>query len=122
MPLRALGFVLRAASPGSATWSYEVNPEHFNPNGALHGGVMMALLDSVMGHAVASLIALDGAFNVAAQMNVNFLSPVHAGTVIATAKVRKHGKRLAIVEAEATDANGAVLALATATHAILRKR
>ena len=121
-PVGPLGFVQRAAAPGTATWEYEVKREHFNPNGVLHGGVVMALLDTAMGHAVAALVAADGAFNAAAQMNVHFLEPIRAGTVTARAEVKKCGKRLAVVEAEATDEAGAVLAIATATHAVLKRK
>ena len=117
-----LGFVQRAAAPGRATWSYEVKREHFNPNGVLHGGVVMALLDTAMGHAVAALVAADGAFNAAAQMSTHFLEPIRAGVVTARAEVKKCGKRLAVVEAEATDDNGTVLAIATATHAVLKRK
>jgi uncharacterized protein (TIGR00369 family) len=121
-PTGPLGFVPRAAAPGSSTWEYKVQREHFNPNGALHGGVIMALLDTAMGHAVAALVAPDGMFNAAAQMSVNFLEPVMAGTITARAEVRRCGKRLAIVEATATDDQGAVLAIATATHALLKRQ
>jgi uncharacterized protein (TIGR00369 family) len=72
-----------------------------------------------MGHAVAALVAPDGNFNVAAEMNVHFMEPVRAGTLTATAKVRKRGKRLAVVEGEATDSDGRVVAIATAVHSIL---
>jgi uncharacterized protein (TIGR00369 family) len=122
MPLGPLGFVARASAPGTATWEYEVKREHFNPNGTLHGGVVMALLDTAMGQAIAGLVAEDGAFNVAAQMNVQFLEPIREGKVTARAEVRKCGKRLAVVDAEATDDNGAVLAIATATHSILKRK
>ncbi len=121
-PVGPLGFVPRHAGPGSATWEYEVKREHFNPHGVLHGGVVMALLDTAMGHAVAALVAPDGAFNAAAQMNVQFLEPIRAGRITARAEVRKCGKRLAVVEAEATDDNGMVLATASATHAILKRK
>jgi len=121
-PVGPLGFVERASAPGAATWEYEVKREHFNPNGVLHGGVVMALLDTAMGHAVGALVAPEGAFNASAQMNVHFLEPIRAGRITAQAKVRKCGKRLAVVEAEATDDNGVVVAVATATHAILRRK
>lgn len=120
-PIGPLGFIPRAASPGNATWEYRVQREHFNPNGALHGGVMMALLDTAMGHAVAALVAGDGMFNAAAQMNVHFLEPVMSGIITARAEVRRCGKRLAVVEATATDEQGAVLAIASATHSLLKK-
>jgi uncharacterized protein (TIGR00369 family) len=119
VPRGPLGFVAHDVTPGTATWSYKVDPAHFNPNGALHGGVVMALLDTAMGHAVAALVEPDGQFNVAAEMNTHFLEPVRAGTVTATARVRKRGKRLAVVEAEATDDHGRVVAIATAVHSIL---
>ena len=119
--MRALGFVPRAAAPGTATWQYQVNREHFNGNGVVHGGLVMALLDTAMGHAVAALVAPEG-FNAAAQMSVQFLEPIREGTVTARAEVRKCGKRLAVVEAEATDDNGVVLAIATASHAILKRK
>lgn len=122
VPQGPLGFLPRASSPGTATWEYQVKPEHFNPHGVLHGGVIMALLDTAMGHAVAELVAPEGAFNAAAEMSVRFLEPVRSGTITARAEVRKCGKRLAVVEADATDDHGLTLAVATATHAILRKK
>jgi uncharacterized protein (TIGR00369 family) len=112
--------VERASAPGTATWEYDVKREHFNPNGALHGGVVMALLDTAMGHAVGTLVAPEGAFNASAQMNVHFLEPIRGGRITARAEVRKCGKRLAVVEAEAIDEHGTLLAVATASHAILR--
>jgi uncharacterized protein (TIGR00369 family) len=117
-----LGFVPRAAAPGSSTWDYAVRPEHFNPHGVLHGGVIMALLDTAMGYAVAEALAPEGAFNLAAQMNTHFLEPVRAGTVTARATVRRQGRRVAVVEAEATDDTGRVVAIATATHAVIRPK
>ena len=92
-------FVLREVGAGTATWEYTVDPAHFNPNGVLHGGVLMALLDTAMGHAVAALVAPEGAFNAAAQMSVHFLEPIRTGLVTARAEVKKCGKRLAVVNA-----------------------
>jgi uncharacterized protein (TIGR00369 family) len=114
-----LGFVPRESGPGTSTWEYEVDPEHFNPNGVLHGGVLMSLLDTAMGHAVAELVVPTGRFNAAAQMNVHFTAPIRNGVIRARADVRKLGKRLAVVDAEATDEEGRVVAIATATHALL---
>lgn len=119
VPLGPFGFVPRAAGEGRATWEYEVDPAHYNINGTLHGGVLMALLDTAMGHAVADVVAPEGRFNAAAQFNIHFLVPVKTGRVSARATIKKLGKRLAVVEAEATDAEGQILALATATHSLL---
>jgi uncharacterized protein (TIGR00369 family) len=114
-----LGLVPRESAPGTAIWEYTVDPAHYNPNGVLHGGVLMTLLDTAMGHAVAEMVIPDGKFNAAAQMNVHFLLPIRAGLIRARAEVRKLGRRLAVVDAEATDEEGRIVGIATATHSIL---
>ena len=119
VPVGPLGFVPRDAGDGRATWEYTVDPAHYNTNGVLHGGVLMALLDTAMGHAVAEMVVPNGRFNVAAQMNVHFVAPVREGTLRATATVRKLGKRLAVVEGEAVDQDGRLVGVATATHTLL---
>lgn len=119
VPVGPLSMVPRESAPGTATWEYTVNPAHFNPNGALHGGVLMTLLDTAMGHAVAEMVVPQGRFNAAAQMNTHFLLPIQQGTIRAVAHVRKIGKRLAIVDAECTDEQGRLVGIATATHTLL---
>ena len=114
-----LPFVPRAASDGSVIWEYTVSAEHYNPYAVLHGGVVMALMDSAMGHAVASKVHGDRRINAAAQMNVNFLAPVRDGLLRARARVVKIGRRLAVVEAWAEAADGTMVATATATHSLL---
>jgi uncharacterized protein (TIGR00369 family) len=112
-------FVLREVAPGSTTWEYKVDPAHFNPNGVLHGGVLMALLDTAMGHAVSELVMPQGRINAAAQLNINFLEPIRTGVIRARATVTKIGKRMAVAEGRATDQDGVVVGIATSTHAIL---
>ncbi len=119
LPVGVLGFVPLTAGDGEATWEYTVNPAHYNTNGVLHGGILMALLDTAMGHAVATVVEPAGRFNAAAQLNINFLHPVKSGLVRAKATIKKMGKRLAVVESEATDEGGRLLAIATSTHSLL---
>jgi acyl-coenzyme A thioesterase 13 len=114
-----LGFVLVLVQPGRSVWKYAVNPAHFNPHGSLHGGVMMGLLDTAMGFALAAEVVPRGRFNVVAEMSTRFLAPTRGGSVQAEASVIKVGKRLAVVEARATDESGALLATASATHTLL---
>jgi uncharacterized protein (TIGR00369 family) len=118
-PQGPLPFVPRVAADGGVTWEYVVDPSHYNPYGRLHGGVVMALMDSAMGQAVAAVVHPAGHFNAAAQMNVNFLAPVKSGVLRASARVVKIGKRLAVVEASTMDDAGTLIAIATATHSIL---
>jgi len=117
--LGPLAFVLEEVGEGTVTWVYTVDPAHFNPNGVLHGGVVMSLLDTAMGHAVSEVVVPQGRINAAAQFNVHFLLPIRAGTIRARATIVKIGKRTAVVEARALAENDAVLAIATSTHSLL---
>jgi uncharacterized protein (TIGR00369 family) len=114
-----LGFVLRDGENGRSVWEYRVDAAHFNLNGTLHGGVLMALLDTAMGFAVVSRVAGEGRFNAAAEMSTRFLAPVRGGVVTAEATVLKLGKRLAVVESRALDEAGNLVAVASSTHALL---
>lgn len=118
-PQGPLPFVPRADAGGGVVWEYRVDPAHFNPYQTLHGGVVMALMDSAMGHAVATHIHAEGRINAAAQMSVNFLSAVTSGLLRARATVVRVGKRLAVVEARTESADGTLVAIATATHSLL---
>jgi len=119
VPTGPLGFVPRDAGDGTATWEYTVDPAHYNTNCVLHGGVLMALLDTAMGHAVAALVGPQGRFNAAAQFNIHFFLPIKSGLIRARAEVKKLGKRLAVVESEAVDQDGRLLGIATSTHSLL---
>jgi uncharacterized protein (TIGR00369 family) len=114
-----LGFVLKEVGEGTVTWEYTVDRAHYNPNGVLHGGVVMSLLDTAMGHVVSEVVVPQGRFNAAAQFNIHFLLPIRAGTIRAQATLLKIGKRTAVVEGRAFDETDAVLAIATATHVLL---
>ena len=118
-PHGPLSLVLREVGENSVTWEYTVDPAHFNPNGVLHGGVVMTLLDTAMGHVVSEAVVPQGRINAAAQFNINFLLPIRGGTVRAYASIIKLGKRTAVAEGRALDDNGAVVAVATSTHSIL---
>jgi len=118
-PQGPLPFVPSANPDGTVAWEYVVDPAHYNPYGALHGGVVMALLDSAMGQTVASAVHAQQRFNAAAEMTTHFLAPVMTGRLTAEAHVVKLGKRLAVVEARATAEDGTLVAIATASHALL---
>jgi uncharacterized protein (TIGR00369 family) len=119
MVVGPLGFKLRDGTEGRSVWEYQVDPAHFNLNGTLHGGVVMALLDTAMGFAVVARVAGAGRINAAAEMSTRFLAPVREGLVIAEATVLKVGKRLAVVDGRATLEDGTIVAVASATHALL---
>ena len=88
--------------------------EHLNPHGAVHGGLLATMLDVARGEAVAEA---GGERPVTVALTVTYLEPGRAGRLEATARVRKRGKRLLIVEGEVTQ-DGDVLADALGTFSV----
>ena len=92
----------------------EAGDEHLNPHGSVHGGVLATMIDVAMGTAVASA---GGRAPVTVSLAVTYLEPGRPGRLTASAKVRKRGKRLVVVEAEVVQ-DGDVVADAHGTFAV----
>lgn len=104
------------AEPGIAAFECDPDESHYNPIGAVHGGLVCTLLDSALGCAAqTTLPAAQGYTSI--EIKVNYLRPVtHAsGTLTATGRVTKPGSRVAFAEGEVTDASGKVVATASGT-------
>jgi acyl-coenzyme A thioesterase PaaI-like protein len=63
-------------------WCYGLwtRPDHANPAGAVHGGVLVCFADHTLGCYVEA--AADGAPNVTIQLNTHFLAAVEPGSFI----------------------------------------
>ncbi len=117
-----IGLQLIAVDAGAVTMALDPRPEHANPMGTLHGGIMATLLDSVMTCAVFS--TLDGGRGCTTlEIKVNYLRTVTpaSGPVTAVGKVVQSGRRTAVAEARATDAAGRLCATASTTCLILER-
>jgi uncharacterized protein (TIGR00369 family) len=109
---RWLHGTLRAANEGTLTVEFVVRSEFLNPAGTLHGGVITAMLDDVMGATVYSL----GLPHVYASVNisVDFLSSARPGDVVTVrSEVVRQGRTIINMRAELTRADGRLLARAT---------
>jgi uncharacterized protein (TIGR00369 family) len=91
----------------------EAGDRHLNRHGTVHGGVLATMIDTAMGAAVA---AGTEKAPVTVSLTVTYLEPGQPGRLEATARVRKRGKRLTVVEAEVVQ-DGEVVADALATFA-----
>jgi uncharacterized protein (TIGR00369 family) len=91
----------------------DADDQHMNRAGAVHGGVLATMIDTAMGYAV--FVGTDKA-PVTVSLTVTYLEPGQPGRLEATARVRKRGKRLTVVEAEVVQ-GGDVVADALATFA-----
>ena len=70
---------LKSFGEGRAEVSFAPEEYHVNFVGAVHGGVISAVLDSCIGYAVNTTLGRDEAF-VTSQLNVQFVRGIRIGT------------------------------------------
>jgi uncharacterized protein (TIGR00369 family) len=119
--MNTLDFSIGELEEGKASFYFEPQEFHYNPNGSVHGGVITAILDSAMGCALHSLLP-KGMVYTTLELKVNFLKMVRSGTGIltATGKIIHLGSKTALLEASLTDANGKKYAYGVSTCMLLK--
>jgi uncharacterized protein (TIGR00369 family) len=115
-----MGFTLVEVRPGFALFECEPAEFHYNPIGAVHGGLACTLLDSALGCAGHTTLPAGVGYT-SVDLNVRYLRPItHASGVLrATGHVVKGGRRVIFTEGELTDADGRVVAAATSSLLVL---
>jgi uncharacterized protein (TIGR00369 family) len=102
---------------GTIRVGFDGRAEFANPAGFVQGGMLAAMLDDTMGAAV--FAATGGRlYTVTIGMNVSYLAPARPGRLTGEGRILQLGKTVAFVEGVLSDADGRVLARATA-HARL---
>jgi len=91
-----LGIRTTEVGPGTMTAELEIRAELLNPFGSVHGGVLAALTDHVLG-AVLYPVIPRGAWAATTQLNLNFTSTVKDGTLVARSEIIALAKRTAVV-------------------------
>ena len=100
----------------SCTVAFEVRDFMFNPQGSLHGGVIALAMDIAMGHLLARKVGPGATL----EMKTQFLRPVRAGRVVCEGRFAKQGRSISFLRAEMSDADGKLVAAATATWTLAR--
>jgi uncharacterized protein (TIGR00369 family) len=108
--MRLLGARREFAEAGRARLVLEARPELGNVIGAVHGGVLVTLLDVVMASAAVSLFDFARTA-VTLDLNTSFLEPGR-GRLTADGEVVQHDADLAWCRASITDAGGRTVAQA----------
>ncbi len=114
-----IGFSVDEIGDGRAVGSLQAGPQHANPMGTLHGGVLCDLADAAMGMAFASTLAPGESFTTMT-LSINFFRPVWHARLRAEARVINRGKNVGYVECEVTDQDGKRIARADSTCFVLR--
>jgi acyl-CoA thioesterase len=101
---------------GRCSVTLRVGPEHTNPYGAVHGGVVYSLVDTAMGGAMVSRLA-PGERCATLEVKINYLAPVSAGELRAEARLVERTSRIGVLEAR-VHVDSRLIALATGTFYI----
>ncbi|OBB71671.1 PaaI family thioesterase [Mycobacterium sp. 852014-52144_SCH5372336] len=109
-------FGIAEVEPGRIGFTCVPDESAYNPIGAIHGGLLCTLLDSVTGCAVHSTLPVGKGYT-SVEIKVNYLKAVRldSGALVATGTVVKSGSRISFAEGVVTDGSGAVVATASST-------
>ena len=116
---RLIGFEVREIANGSAVLTLVAGPQHANPMGTLHGGVLCDVADAAMGIAFASTLAPEESFTTV-ELKINFFRPVWDARLRAEGKVVRRGSLMGYMECEITDEQGRLVAKASSTCMTLK--
>jgi uncharacterized protein (TIGR00369 family) len=114
-----IGFEVEKINRGHAIVVLEAGPQHANPMGTLHGGVLCDVADAAMGMAFASTLEHNESFTTV-NLTINFLRPVWKERLRAEARVINRGKNVGYVECEIASDSGKQIAKASSTCFVLR--
>ena len=116
---RLIGFRPTSIETGKAIFELEAGPQHANPMGTLHGGIICDVADAAMGTAYASTLDEGESFTTL-ELKINFLRPFWSGRLVATARTVKTGRTIGLVECDVTDPEERLVARAMSTCMTLR--
>lgn len=120
-----LGIRIEQASGGTSTLVLDLKPELTNRRGAMHGGVVMTLLDVCMAQAARSLVRHQGETDhgvVTIEMKSTFMRTASTERVIARGLCVHRTSTLCFCEGEVVDEHNRVLAKGSGTFKVLRPR
>ena len=109
-----VGFRILEVEPGRAVFEMETGPQHANPMGTLHGGILCDLADAAMGIAYASTLG-EGETCTTLELKINFFKPVWNARLRADARIVKRGKTVGMTECDVVDEKGSLVARASST-------
>jgi len=116
---KLIGFDMVAIDRGVSVFEMETGPQHANPMGTLHGGILCDLADAACGTAMASTLEEGESFT-SLDLSIKFLKPVWSTKLKATARVVKRTKQLGLIECEIVDPKGSLVARVYSTCMVLR--
>jgi uncharacterized protein (TIGR00369 family) len=115
---KLIGWESKRIAEGHAIVTLQAGPQHANPMGTLHGGILCDIVDAAMGIAFASTLAPGESFTTV-ELKINFFRPVWDSLLTADANVVRRGSKIGYVECEITDEQNRLVAKSACTCMVL---
>jgi uncharacterized protein (TIGR00369 family) len=117
---RLLGMSITKVDVGLVEFECTPDESVYNPIGMVHGGLMATMADSAAGCAVHTTLAAGVGYS-SIDITVNFLRSVTlaSGTLVATGRVVKPGRRVATAAVEIVDGAGKLVGTASSSCLIM---
>ena len=110
------GFKLTVVNPGEIIYEMEVLEKHLATPKTIHGGMVAAMMDGVIGVAALSLVAPDGKLVSTVEYKLNYFRPAFLGdTLTGKGRVDHAGKRIISTSGEIYNQNNEIIAKAIGT-------
>jgi uncharacterized protein (TIGR00369 family) len=115
-----MGMRLTEITDGCARFRMKVRPEYLQGAGVVQGGLIVAMADEAIAHAMMTELSPDEGLTTI-ELKSNFLAGVRSGELIATATVFKKGQSLIIGDCLVTDDKDKNICRVSATFMLLKK-
>ncbi len=110
------GFKLTVVNPGEIIYEMEVLPKHLATPTAMHGGMLAAMMDGVIGVAALSLVAPENKLVSTVELKINYFKPVYLNDkLLGKGRVDHQGKRIIHSSGEIYNQNNEIVAKAMGT-------
>jgi uncharacterized protein (TIGR00369 family) len=119
--LTFMGIRQEEIKEGYARFRMALRPEYLQGAGLVQGGVLVALADETIAHAIMSLLKGNEGLTTV-ELKSNFLAPVKKGVLTAEATVFKKGKFIIIGDCLLKDNQDRVVLRCTATFLIFTEK
>jgi len=116
-----MGIETAELKDGYARFRMPVRPEHLQGAGKMQGGLIVALADEAIAHAMMTTLTPNEGLTTI-ELKSNFLAAVSSGELNATATVFKKGSSLVIGDCLVTDDKGKSICRVSATFLLLREK
>ena len=110
------GMKLTIVKPGEIIYEMEVLQKHLATPTTIHGGMIAAMMDGVIGVAALSLVAQEGRLVSTVEYKINYFKPAFSGDMLTgKGRVDNAGKRIIHTSGEIYNQNNEIIAKAMGT-------